>query len=650
LKRITTLFLVLCVLSTGTVFAAGISVGKATRGYTATLDIDCPKVDMKAVQVLGKKAIALSAKSATLASDKDAPELPRYTAMVMVDPVRKPVFQVKSLSSEIINLDAPVVPSKGNFKRNINPADVPYNYGAVYSKNAWYPSDKDLVAMGEPYIFREVRGVNLIVNPIQYNPVKNQIKVHTKLQVTVKAGDVDKKNVMKKAQPISKAFEPIYKNTFVNYREATTRLPRLDELGRLLIITADEYAAAMKPFVEWKQKLGLTVKMVPMSAVGTTNTDVYNFIQEEYKEGGLTNIMLVGDADKIPTNKGVRERADSDTCYVKLAGDDHVPDAIISRLSAADEAGVAYQVAKFINYERFPTTDKSWYTRLLGIGSAEGRPADYVYIDEIRSTLMDKGLFKDAVKAYDPGANAGMVTEAVNKGVSLINYLGHGSGTSWGTTRFSNSNMPSLKNGWQMPIIWDIACVNGRFVNFTGFGEAWLRAGNIEAPAGAVAYAGASTNMEWVPPIHMQAEINKVLIANQSYKTVGGLHMNGLIKGLELYTAEPYKSGVMMLEQWNLFGDSTMLVRFKAPVAVKAVAKGLRSDDGTTVKIDVKQNGKAVSNARVTVYTKGAKNLVIGTTNDQGQAAVTLPKSVKDGYITVVGCDIVPIVDQPIEF
>lgn len=650
MKRFTTLFLALCMLSSGSAFAAGISLGEATRGYAATLNIDCPKVNVETVQILGAKAVELTAEGATVSSDKDAPALPRYTAMVMVDPARKPMFQVKSLSSQIINLDARVAPSKGNFTRNINPADVPYNYGKVYAKNAWYPSDNDLVKMGEPFIFREVRGVNLVVNPVQYNPVKNQIKVHKKLQVTVKAGEIDSKNIMNKAAPITKAFEPIYKNVFVNYKQATSRLPRLDEQGRLLIISADEYMNAMKPFVEWKQKLGLTVKLVPMSAVGAANTDVQAFILDEYQQGGLTNIMLVGDADKIPTNKGVKERADSDTCYVKLAGDDHVPDAIISRLSASNEAEVAYQVAKFINYERFPTTDKSWYTRLLGIGSAEGNPKDYAYIDEIRDTLFKKGLFKDAVKAYDPGANAAMVTEALNKGVSLINYLGHGSGTSWGTTRFSNSNMSSLKNGWMMPVIWDIACVNGRFVNYTGFGEAWMRAGNIDSPAGAVCYAGASTNMEWVPPIHVQAEINKVLIGDEVYKTTGGLHMNGIMKGLELYTAEPRKSGVMILEQWNLFGDSTLHVRYKAPSKVEAKSKATRSGDGVTVKINVEQNGKPVSNARVSVYTEGVKNIKVATTNDQGQAVVTMPKGMKAGYLTVIGADVVPVVDQPIEF
>lgn len=649
MKRITPLFVALCLLSSGSAFAAGISVN-ASRGYSTTIVVDCPEVNVTETQVLGARAVEVTAPEASLSSDKDAPTLPRYTAMVMVDPSRRPVFQVKSLESEIITLDARVVPSKGNFTRNISLDSVPFNFGATYSQDAWYPSDNDLVTMGEPFIFREIRGVNIVVSPVQYNPVKNQLKLHKKLQVSLNADEKTSKNTIKKSAPISKAFESTYKNVFVNYSEAARRLPRLDENGRLLIISADAFMDAMKPFVDWKKKIGLTVKIVPMSAVGKTNTEVKAFIQDEYNQGGMTHVMLVGDAEQIPTNKGQKENADSDPCYVKLAGDDHVPDAIISRLSANTDTEVAYQVAKFINYERFPTADKAWYTQALGIGSDEGTPKDHVYIEEIRTALLGK-MFTDISKAYDPGATAAMVTAAVNKGVSLINYLGHGSGTSWGTTRFNNTNAGQLSNGWMMPIIWDVACVNGRFVNYTGFGEAWMRSGNIEKPAGAVSYAGSTTNMEWVPPIHVQAEFNKNHIANEVYKTTGGIFINGIMKGLELYTAEPKKSGVMMLEQWHLYGDGTTLVRFKAPVKVAAESKAIRNGDAVTVKVNVKDEaGKAVSNARVTVYTTGVENVHVATTNDEGEAVVTMPGTMTEGYVTVIHSDIEPLVDLPVTF
>ncbi|MDN5278260.1 MAG: hypothetical protein PWR01_2225 [Clostridiales bacterium] len=649
MRRYTSLFVLFCLLSTSTIFAAGISVS-SSRGFTTTLEMDCPKVDLGETTVLGAKAVTVTAPDASLSYDKDAPVLPRYTAMVMVDPAKRPVFQVTSLQSEVIELDAPVVPSKGNFTRNINPEDVPFNFGDVYSKDAWYPSENDMVTMGEPFIFRDIRGVNLVVNPVQYNPVQNKLRVHRKIRVSVKADNQPSKNTLKKSGPISKVFEPIYKNTFVNFDQATSRLPRLDEVGKLLIICYDDFMDAMKPFVQWKKKIGLEVKLVPVSAAGATNDEIKAFIQDEYNQGGLTNIMLIGDSKQIPTNKGVKERADSDPCYTKLAGDDHVPDAIISRLSAETKEQVAYQVAKFVNYEQFPTAQTAWYSKGVGIASAEGNPADKVYMEENRVALLD-AMFTHVDQIYDPRASKADVAKAVNEGRSLINYLGHGSSTSWGTTYFNNGDASKLQNGWMMPIIFDVACVNGKFVNFTCFGEAWMRSGNIDNPAGAVAYCGSTTNMQWVPPIKVQEEFNKVLIAKEVYKTVGGIFTNGVIKGLEIYGTSPSGSGVMMYEQWHIFGDSTLITRFKAPAKIAAESKALRNEDSVNVTVNVAdEEGNPVANARVTVYTEDVETIKVATTNDNGEAVVTMPAEMTEGYVTIIGADVVPVVDQKIAF
>ena len=649
MKRYTGLFVLFCLLSSGATFGAGISVSN-TRGYTTTLEMDCPKVNLGETQVLGAKAVTITAPDASLSYEKDAPVLPRYTAMVMVDPAKRPVFQVTSLQSEVVELDARVVPSKGNFTRNINPNDVPFNFGEVYNKDAWYPADDNMVTMGEPFIFREIRGVNLVVNPVQYNPVQNKIRVHRKIRVSVKSDDQPSKNVITKAAPISKVFEPIYKNTFVNFDQATKRLPRLDEQGRLLIICYDDFMAEMAPFVQWKKKIGLDVKLVPVSEVGATNDEIKAFIQDEYNQGGLTNIMLIGDSAQIPTNKGVKERADSDPCYTKLAGDDHVPDAIISRLSAENKEQVAYQVAKFVNYEQFPTADGAWYSKGVGIASNEGNPADKVYMDGNREALLG-AMFNHVDQVYDPGASKAKVTEVVNEGRSLINYLGHGSSTSWGTTYFNNTDASKLSNGWMQPIIFDVACVNGKFVNFTCFGEAWMRSGNIEKPAGAVTYMGSTTNMQWVPPIKVQEEFNKESIAKEVYKTVGGIFTNGVIKGLEIYGTASTGSGVMMYEQWHIFGDSTLICRFKAPTKIAADSKAVRNEENVTVTVNVADaEGNALSNARVTVYTEGVENVKVATTNDNGEAVVTMPKDMTEGYVTIIGADVVPVVDQKITF
>ena len=68
-----------------------------------------------------------------------------------------------------------ITPSKGSLKRNINPADVPYSFGAEYSINAFYPAE--LATMSEPYNLRNARGVAIQVSPYQYNPVTKVLRV-----------------------------------------------------------------------------------------------------------------------------------------------------------------------------------------------------------------------------------------------------------------------------------------------------------------------------------------------------------------------------------------------------------------------------------------------------------------------------------------
>ncbi|MBF0500306.1 MAG: hypothetical protein HQM09_09240 [Candidatus Riflebacteria bacterium] len=634
--------------------AQGIMV-KAAKGFATELEINVPELSMSRTEVLGRPAISLSIPGGSLSYDKSAPELPRLTAMVMIDPRRIPSVKSVCNQSEIITLDAPIVPSKGNFTRNIDPVTVPYIYGDVYSQDRWYPSDDQLVSIENPFILRNIRGVRLLVQPIQYNPVKNQLRIHRRLTVSLVGGIPDSGNELQGVQAISPLFEAIYQKTFVNYKEAASRLPRLNENGRLLIISYDAFADSLSAFISWKKKCGLDVKLVKLSEIGAAVTApaIKNFIQKEYDLGGLTHIMLVGDAEQVPTLKGVKEAADSDPCYTKLAGNDDVPDCIISRLSATTPEEVAYQAAKFVNYEQFPSNgaDAAWYKKGVCIASNQGNPTDFSRAGLLRDALL-KWRFGSIDEIYDPKATKAMVSSSVNDGRSLINYIGHGSQTSWGTTMFSNADCAQLTNGLKQPVIWSVACVNGAFVGRTCFAEAWMRAGSIEKPAGAAAIFGSSTNQEWIPPCVVQNEIVTNYTVNETYKTVGGLAFNGIMKGMEVYGTVATGSGVMMFEQWHLFGDATMQVRFGEPKQVSAISTIKSADNARTLDVMISDvDGKPVSNAKVVAYTPKYEFTITSSTDEQGHTIVTLPAEFgKEGYMTVTGTNLVPVVDQKLNF
>lgn len=676
------------------------------RSLEADIHVVVPKLEKVTFNADGQDFTGLYMRHADLLLNKSKPALPFLSGLVMISQNQKPTLEVVRAKFTEISVKTPVVPSRGAICRTIDPATVPFVCGTTYKKNEWFPADNEIIKISKPFIFREVRGVRLEVIPVQYNPVTGKLRVYSSIQAKIKYAGEGGANINRGRSELSRAFAPIYHSAFLNFASVPSRISPVDENGRLIIIAADNLKKAAARLEEWKQKCGLKTLLVSISEIGdATPEGIKSFLQQQYDEVGFSHVILVGDAEQIPTNKGINEKADSDPVYVKLAGDDNVPDAIISRISAAKPEQAAYQIAKIINYEQFPMEDDAaaWYGRALGIGSSEGNPPDYERVEELRQALL-ASRFSEVESAYDskapasnggggyngypypgsgyPGSFPGMpghphfpmqpmpfsaaldrsesareslkdkVFATVNNGVSLINYMGHGSTTAWSTTRFDNADCEKLQNGLKLPVIVSVACVNGNFVGKDCFCEAWMNSGNIENPRGAVAIFGSTTNQSWVPPIKVQAAIVSDFIVNDAYKTVGGLMTNGIIKGLEVYGVEPSGEGVKMMEQWHIFGDGTTLIRTRKPehVTIKLAKESIEGESQAIVQV-IDGKGNLVENARVTCYTHDMKLVSTANSNKEGVARVNIGIAKgKMAYLTVFGADIVPIVDKKFKF
>jgi agmatine/peptidylarginine deiminase len=106
----------------------------------------------------------------------------------------------------------------------------------------------------------------------------------------------------------------------------------------------------------------------------------------------------------------------------------------------------------------------------------------------------------------------------------------------------------------------DVACVNGNFVSTTCFAEAWMR--NTHG-GGAVGIYASSINQSWNSPMRAQDEVTDLLIA-ETHTTLGGLYYNGSCKMMDVYGSD----GVNMFKTWNIFGDASLQIRSKTPLAM----------------------------------------------------------------------------------
>lgn len=484
-----------------------------------------------------------------------APSLPRVCRSIIIPDDAEMAIRV--LASEHHDVtDVLVEPSRGIIYRTTNPATVPYTFGDAYRTDAFYPGE--LASLREPYIMRDYRGVVVILNPFQYNPMTRTLRVYTDITLEVLPVGPGRVNALDRARApreLSLAFHQTYQRHFLNYNQPLRYTP-LAENGNMLIICHDAWLSNVQPLVDHKNSIGISTTAVGVSTIpgGNTATAIKSYIQGVYNQGNLAFVLLVGDAAQVATPNA--SGGSSDPTYSKLAGSDNYPDIIVGRFSAEDTLQVDTQVQRTIEYENMPATQQAWFTRGTGIGSDQGPgddgEYDYQHIDNIRTDLLNYG-YTVVDQIYDPGATASQVSAALNAGRGIINYCGHGSTTSWGTTGFSNSNVSALTNDNMLPFIFSVACVNGAFDGATCFAEAWLRATHNSEPTGAIATYMSSINQSWVPPMIAQDESNDLLVA-QAYISFGALCFAGSCKMMD----EQGAAGVEMFDTWHVFGDPSV--------------------------------------------------------------------------------------------
>ncbi len=503
------------------------------------------------------------------AMEPGLPELPNVRRSLIIPDDRDMLVTV--LESEFVDVaDMPVAPSKGHILRTVDPATVPYALSSFYGSRGTYPAT--VVEHDDPYILRDHRGMVVDANVFQYDDARQSLRVYTRLVIEVSPAGKSQVNVLDRRAPLTSVdpqFAGLYRSHFVNAASGTRYTP-VEEDGGMLIIAYDAYASFMQPLVEWKNQKGIPTRLVNLSEVGSTYTQIATYIQNAYLTEGIAYVLLVGDGQHVP-----KYGTDSDPVYALVAGSDSYPDLFVGRFSAEAPEHVQTQVLRTITYERdTPAGDASrWLQTAMGVASNQGPghfgEYDNQHMDLIRTDLLGYG-YSTVDQIYDPTGTAAMVSTALNSGRSFINYCGHGSQTSWGSTGFSNSHVNALTNDGLLPFITSVACNNGTFTGATCYAEAWLRAQHNGQPTGAVATYMSYISQSWNPPMYAEDEAVDLLIADEK-RTTGGLWFNGSCEMIDATGT----AGVAEFRNWMIFGDPSLAVRTKTATAMAANHAGV---------------------------------------------------------------------------
>ncbi|MCK6694065.1 MAG: hypothetical protein L6Q97_18430, partial [Thermoanaerobaculia bacterium] len=141
-------------------------------------------IDQTVLQTPRGQAVIIGIDQGTPLLEKGAPDVPKYAAALQIPAQGN--MAVEILAAEFDDYPGvEVAPSKGNLKRNINPAEVPYEYGHSYAHDDFFPGT--LAALQKPFVWRDTRGQALWLFPVQYNPVQKVMRVYRTITVRISA-------------------------------------------------------------------------------------------------------------------------------------------------------------------------------------------------------------------------------------------------------------------------------------------------------------------------------------------------------------------------------------------------------------------------------------------------------------------------------
>lgn len=487
--------------------------------------------------------------------------------------------QVKIRSAEVQNYPGyAIAPSLGNISRDQKPGKR--IAGIEYSQDLFYPATQ--VSLGKVYQVRNTYGQPLSIAPVQYNPVSKELKVCTHMVIEVTFADPILQSSTENAE-----WADLLKQHFINYgmEPAGTVTPWFTPVptgGNMLIVTPAKYLNTLKPFMLWKNRLGIKTYVLNVDTLsgGASATNIKQFIGNKYSGWNLSYVLLAGDNTDIPAVHAASLAGPSDIAYGYVAGNDHYPDLMVGRFSAMNEAELKVQVDRSLAYEKTPVLNQAWYRHAVGIASNEGpgdnNEYDWEHMRQIRSKLMNTtGGYTDVAELYD-GTHGGMdaagyptatdLSTILNNGVTLMNYCGHGAYDFLVTTGFNNNAVTQLTNdNGNWPFVWGVACVSGDFENKTCLGEKLLRQVQTGSgkPAGAIAAFFSTINQSWDPPMRAQDAYIDMLSngSNPGQQAIGALTTGGTMSMNDAYGSD----GADMTDTWLLFGDPSIKLHTRSP-------------------------------------------------------------------------------------
>lgn len=404
-----------------------------------------------------------------------------------------------------------VMPAQAPVSKSADPESIPFVVNEESYSRSGYNS-REWVQVEELGFMRGVRLFALDFFPVRYDPVLGSLQVIQSLDLRV---DFDNPDLVATAELLARTasveYDALYNNVFFNW-DADSRGNYMRHPTKYVILCPPAQAAQMQEFVEWKTQQGFHVILTTVGTGGTianTSTAIKNYMQGLWNaatpsDPAPTYLLIVGDESgsiAVAPNASTASPGGhiTDQFYVRLNGNDYLPDMYWGRFSVSSTTELQNIIDKTVTYEKTAMEDLSYLGKTILIAGVDGNWAPTHGNGAINYATSQyftpaNGITSDNYLYPASGQSATDIRTKANEGRGYINYTAHGSYTSWGDPEFTTGHVNAMTNYGKYGVMIGNCCITNWFdYGYPCFGEAVIRKQN----AGGVVYIAGINSTYW---------------------------------------------------------------------------------------------------------------------------------------------------------
>jgi hypothetical protein len=481
------------------------SVAVTSGDHSIVINYSVPELNLSSINTSGGRFFRAAIPGHVSTLEPGKPELPVFSRLIEIPEGYSYRVKITDVKSSELR------PSAKKIRGVLYPAQEPQTKDSlrrrqfsidkkIYAGRSYIKSDT--VTIENIGIVRHRKLATLFISPLRYNPHTNKLSVITSMKIEVLFVPEGSSSSIS-AVPDSRLFTETLAKGVLNYNPENVVPGYRESPVRMIILTDTAFRKQIEPFVKWKTQKGFRVQVLYRGSAysGESYADIKNTLTDIYNSSTTVNpppeyLLIIGDVAHIPYNSSGNY---TDMYYGEFDGNgDYIPDMYIGRLPARDSTDVKAMLGKIVQYEKFDfSPSNTFYKNSLASAGVDFDFQYYmngqVYYD-VTNYLNTSSHINGYSFSYPASVLAkDSIVKIINKGVSFINYTGHGVTNGWLHMNISTADTALMKNANMYPFIISNACATSAFFNNGSFGNVLVRARN----KGAIGYIGCSDNSYW---------------------------------------------------------------------------------------------------------------------------------------------------------